>query len=424
MVNIAPDNTTTWQVRAGTNGTTAIGNTASSPAPYWVKIVRSGNTFTGYASSDGTNFMPVGSYTIAMATNVYVGLAVTSHNNGVLNTSTFDHVTVTGTTAPLPPSVAELTDGNFGEAGSVFLSNRVGVTNFTSTFTFQMRPGTTPMADGLAFVLQGVGPTALGPPGGGLGYGSDHVGGGGGLPHSVAIKFDLFNNQGEGPDSTGLYFNGAPPTVPAVDLSNTGIQLHSGDLFAARINYDGSTLTLRITDANTGAQVEVIFRGVNIPAAIGGTTAFVGFTGGTGGFTATQDILAWNYTAIVNPSAASPALAGGGTPVPVAAPVVSAAPAPAAGDGLAAPNATLVNIVVGQPQAPAGTGSVVSVSAPVPRAPDAGVTGLAARAVAGPGMPADPASDGDAPAPGGALSDVVGAAQAGTLDTNQPRDNK
>jgi len=34
---------------------------------------------------------------------------------------------------------------------------------------------------------------------------------------------------------------------------------------------------------------------VNIPAAVGGNTALVGFTGGTGGLTATQEIISWTY---------------------------------------------------------------------------------------------------------------------------------
>src|SRR5207248_6723286 len=139
----------------------------------------SGNFFSGFWALDVGNGAGHGAWNqlgptveVDMATQVYVGLAVTAHNNsGVLNTTTFDHVSVTGATAPLPPAVAELTDGNFGEAGSVFLNNRVGVTNFSTTFTFQLTPGTIPMADGIAFVMQGVGPAALGPPGGGLGCG-------------------------------------------------------------------------------------------------------------------------------------------------------------------------------------------------------------------------------------------------------------
>jgi hypothetical protein len=39
---------------------------------------------------------------------------------------------------------------------------------------------------------------------------------------------------------------------------------------------------------------------VNIPAIVGGTTAYVGFTAGTGGTSAIQNILDWTYTATVN----------------------------------------------------------------------------------------------------------------------------
>src|SRR5262249_56057007 len=120
------------------------------------------------------------------ARTVYVGLAVRGQG-GRQNPSTFDHVTITGTTAPLPPSVLELTDGGFGEAGGAFLKNRVGVQTFNTNFTFQITPGTIPTADGMAFVIQGVGPTALGPPGGGLGYGADFVGGPIGITRSLAI---------------------------------------------------------------------------------------------------------------------------------------------------------------------------------------------------------------------------------------------
>jgi hypothetical protein len=35
---------------------------------------------------------------------------------------------------------------------------------------------------------------------------------------------------------------------------------------------------------------------VNIPQTIGGNTAYVGFTGGTGGLTAIQNIKTWTFT--------------------------------------------------------------------------------------------------------------------------------
>jgi hypothetical protein len=36
-------------------------------------------------------------------------------------------------------------------------------------------------------------------------------------------------------------------------------------------------------------------KAINIPARVGANTAYVGFTAGTGGLTATQSILNWTY---------------------------------------------------------------------------------------------------------------------------------
>ena len=65
------------------------------------------------------------------------------------------------------------------------------------------------------FVVEANGPNATGSTGGGLGYGPNPTTGTpAGIAKSVAIKFDFYNNAGEGTDSTGLYINGAAPTVP------------------------------------------------------------------------------------------------------------------------------------------------------------------------------------------------------------------
>ena len=62
------------------------------------------------------------------------------------------------------------------------------------------------------------------------------------------------------------------------------------------MSYDGSTLALTITDTTSQATVTQNFT-VNIAQALGATTGYVGFTGATGGLTAVQDILTWNFTA-------------------------------------------------------------------------------------------------------------------------------
>jgi fibronectin type 3 domain-containing protein len=194
--------------------------------------------------------------------------------------------------AALSGSRLRLTDGRQYRANSVFASTAVDVTQFNAAFTFQL---TYPVADGFTFTIQGNGPTALGLSGGGLGYGPDNAGGSGGIAKSVAVKFDLYDNAGEGNNSTGLYLNGAAPTnIGSVNLTGTGIDLHSGDTFNVALSYDGTLLHVTITDTVTGAAASQSYA-VNIPATVGGTTGYVGFTAGTGSLTATQDILSWTY---------------------------------------------------------------------------------------------------------------------------------
>ncbi len=179
----------------------------------------------------------------------------------------------------------QLTDGGKNEAGSAFYATAVNIQAFTTDFTFQL---SNPGGNGITFTIQNLAPTALGSSGGGLGYA--------GIPNSVAIKFDLFNTAGEGPDSTGLYINGATPAVPAINLTGTGIDLHSGDFMDAHITYDGVSLTMTLTDTITLASWSTSWT-INIPSVVGSNTAFVGFTGGTGTNTASQKFTAWTYIA-------------------------------------------------------------------------------------------------------------------------------
>jgi regulation of enolase protein 1 (concanavalin A-like superfamily) len=68
----------------------------SATLPYWVKVTRSGNSFSSYTSSDGVNWVQLGtSQTISMGQTVYVGLAATSGSTTALATATFDNVSVT-----------------------------------------------------------------------------------------------------------------------------------------------------------------------------------------------------------------------------------------------------------------------------------------------------------------------------------------
>ena len=79
-----------WQRRSSTSGSTsATTSTLSAPPNTWVRLVRSGNTITGYKSTNGTTWTKVNSRSISMAANVYVGFVVASGSTSVLNTATF-----------------------------------------------------------------------------------------------------------------------------------------------------------------------------------------------------------------------------------------------------------------------------------------------------------------------------------------------
>ena len=94
MIVLTPGNGVSFQRRTSTGGSSASTTVGGPAAPYWVRIVRTGNSFSGYRSSNGTNWTLVGTAAVTMASNVQVGLAVTSHNNSVSCTAKFTNVKI------------------------------------------------------------------------------------------------------------------------------------------------------------------------------------------------------------------------------------------------------------------------------------------------------------------------------------------
>jgi len=92
LMAVTPSNGVTSQYRTSAGGsTTPIG--AGGVAPEWVKIIRTGNNFACYCSTDGSSWTQVGSTTaITMIDPIYVGLAVCSQADPTLCTATFDNV--------------------------------------------------------------------------------------------------------------------------------------------------------------------------------------------------------------------------------------------------------------------------------------------------------------------------------------------
>jgi hypothetical protein len=97
---VTPSNGVASQGRPDTGGASFNTNQSGITAPYWVKLERSiSGLFTVSHSTDGTSWQQVTGATpqnIAMDTNVYIGLALTSHDAALTCQAVFSNVTTTG----------------------------------------------------------------------------------------------------------------------------------------------------------------------------------------------------------------------------------------------------------------------------------------------------------------------------------------
>jgi hypothetical protein len=234
---------------------------------------------------------------VGTATYIISGtIAVVNYGSGFSSTG----IAFDGSAALSGTRLRLTTTGN-NLAGSGWYTTPVNIQTFSNDFTFQLANTTNnPIGNGITIVIQNAGTAAMGPSGGGLGYGPDNptspsASANTPIGKSVAIKFDLVNNAGEGTNSTGLYTDGASPTVPAVTVAG-GVNLSSEDIFQVHMSYDGTTLTMTVTDTEKTADTFTTSWPINIPGTVGGNTAYVGFTGGTGHSVANQGIITWTYS--------------------------------------------------------------------------------------------------------------------------------
>jgi regulation of enolase protein 1 (concanavalin A-like superfamily) len=105
ILDVRPGGGLEFMTRTSTGDVTTFIAGGTQPFAAWLKLTRTGSTFTGFASSNGSDWTLIGSTSVTMAANVSAGLAVTSHTTGVLTTAVFDNVSViplVGGALPLP----------------------------------------------------------------------------------------------------------------------------------------------------------------------------------------------------------------------------------------------------------------------------------------------------------------------------------
>ncbi|MHC4440098.1 MAG: hypothetical protein ACYS3S_22320, partial [Planctomycetota bacterium] len=97
---VTPGNGVASQYRPTTGGSSGNFNQTGLAAPYWVKLERSiSGLFTVSHSADGASWQQVTGavpQNIAMGSNVYIGLALTSHDAALTCQAVFSNVTTTG----------------------------------------------------------------------------------------------------------------------------------------------------------------------------------------------------------------------------------------------------------------------------------------------------------------------------------------
>ena len=174
-----------------------------------------------------------------------------------------------GTGGPAFSGSLTLTDGGFNEARSAFYNTAQSIGNWSATFTYQaVLPSGIGLADGVTFMLQNQGLTALGSTGGGLGMA--------GITPSTRWNSTFTPATRSEPP-----LKPTAPTVKATRRQARSISA-SGDPIQVSLIYSDSHLTETLKDLTTSATFSTSYT-TNLASVLGSGTAFVGFTGGAGG---------------------------------------------------------------------------------------------------------------------------------------------
>jgi autotransporter-associated beta strand protein len=254
-------------------------------------LVKTGpGTLTVAAQQTYTGPTTVSAGTVKLSPNAFIA-GFGNDTTGVGSNSTWTINSTTITSPAITNGVLTLTDGNNSEARSAFYNTPMPTTApFTVSFNYQMRRGSTGAitADGMAFVLQDDprGASALGGAGGQLGYGDG--GSGNQITPSVGTGFNIYYFVSS---PNGLSFGVSASNGSLVNSGTTGpVNVESQDPIRVVLSYDGSNMfTESLTDLGNNATYTTSYAVGNLATSLG-NTAYLGFTGATGGDNATQTI--------------------------------------------------------------------------------------------------------------------------------------
>ncbi|OHB59743.1 MAG: hypothetical protein A2167_07695 [Planctomycetes bacterium RBG_13_46_10] len=124
MIVITPGSGVSFQRRTTVGGASVETTQAGITAPQWVRLTRSGNTFTAEYSANGNTWTALASVDIPMLLDTYIGLCITSHNVNAACTAEFSNVNNPGTGNWQSQDIG--TESNIGEQLYMVLQDNAG----------------------------------------------------------------------------------------------------------------------------------------------------------------------------------------------------------------------------------------------------------------------------------------------------------
>ena len=118
-VLVTPGSNVLFRLRTVAAGTTTDTSISNVVAPVWLRLSRSGNTFTAGYSVNGVSWTQIGSsQTLSMGGAVLAGLAVAAHNDSLINTARVNNVLIVpGPQVGVPASLINPFTGQVPLAG-------------------------------------------------------------------------------------------------------------------------------------------------------------------------------------------------------------------------------------------------------------------------------------------------------------------
>jgi len=210
-----------------------------------------------------------------------------------------------GSAATLNPNsngVLSLTD-DLWQSGSAFYKDPLFLQNessFSAAFQFQI---TDPQgisdqdgqgADGLTFVMQ-ASSSLTGGLGGFIGYN--------GIPNSIAVEFDTWNNahldQNNG-NHIGIDVDGSVYSIEQTAISE---RMNNGAVWTAWIDYDGlnDIMEARISQTTERPELATVTASIDLLDTLDTSEVYIGFTSGTGAAGGDHDILSFQFNSDYSP---------------------------------------------------------------------------------------------------------------------------